>query len=63
MLPTFTKPPLRLGPPEAAGVASEGIRRSEGYARQAVGAGAIPPVDVALARRGALVRAARPQEG
>jgi hypothetical protein len=33
MLPMITKPPLAPGPPEAAGVAPDGIRRAEAYVR------------------------------
>jgi CubicO group peptidase (beta-lactamase class C family) len=55
MLPMITKPPLAPGPPEAAGVAPEGVRRAEAYVRQAVTAGVLPLADVALVRRGTLV--------
>jgi CubicO group peptidase (beta-lactamase class C family) len=49
------KPALQAGPPESAGVSSDGIRRAEEYVRQAVDAGVIPLADVALVRRGTLV--------
>jgi CubicO group peptidase (beta-lactamase class C family) len=55
MLPAITQPPLTPGPPESAGVSSEGLRRVEAYLRQAVDAGVIPLADVALVRRGTLV--------
>ena len=55
MLPGSTKPSLTPGPPESAGVSSEGIRRAEEHVRRAVEAGVIPLADVALVRRGILV--------
>ena len=36
MLPAITKPSLTPGPPESAGVSSEGIRRAEEYVQRAV---------------------------
>jgi CubicO group peptidase (beta-lactamase class C family) len=55
MVPTSERLTLQPGPPEAAGVSSEGLRRAEEYVRQAVDAGVLPLADVALVRRGALV--------
>jgi CubicO group peptidase (beta-lactamase class C family) len=55
MLPLIEKPALQAGPPESAGVSSEGIHRAAEYLRQAVDAGVIPLADVALVRRGTLV--------
>jgi CubicO group peptidase (beta-lactamase class C family) len=55
VLPGITRPALIPGPPESAGVSSEGIRRAEEYVQRAVEAGVIPLADVAIVRRGTLV--------
>src|SRR3954464_14691880 len=55
MLPAITKPSLTPGPPESAGVSSEGIRRAEEYVQRAVEAGVLPLADIAIVRWGTLV--------